>query len=216
MVDGMPPSGQKTDDGSRVRSLIRLVIVCSVMICISFIGGLGYMFWKNQGFSAIRLTASLPKTPLKPATAEPSGKSRGAEVRLTRDEIDKLLDELDRANREKDIDRIIRMIAPDAAITIHMKQGTQVQSATLTRDDYRKTLSMAFAFPSGNDFARTNTSVSVASDERTAKVSFKSSETLRQVNRELKAEGEEILVFSSRDGKVVITSLEHTVPGDSM
>ena len=215
MVAGMPPSSQKTDDGSRVRSLIRLVIAVAVVISLSFIGGLGYMFWKNQGLSALRLTASLPKTSSKTTTAEPSTKSSDSEVRLTREGVDKLLDELDRANREKDVDRILRLIAPDATITIHMKQGTQVQSATLTRDDYRKTLAMAFAFPSGNDFARTNTSVTLASDERSAKVTFKSTETLRQANRELKAEGEEILVFSSRDGKAVITSLEHTVPGDS-
>ena len=216
MVAGMPPSSQKTDDGSRVRSLIRLVIACTVIICMSFIGGLGYMFWKTQGLSALQLTASLPKIPSKTTTAEPVTKSPAAEIRLTRDGIEKLLEELDRANREKDIDRILRLIAPDATITIHMKQGTQVQSATLTRDDYRKTLAMTFAFSSGNDFARTNTSVTMASDERSAKVSFKSSEILRQVNRELKAEGEEILVFGSRDGKIVITSLEHTVPGDSM
>lgn len=212
----MPTSSQKTDDESRVRSLIRLVIAFFVIICISFIGGLGYMFWKNQGLSALRLTASLPKASSKTGTAESSTKPSANEVRLTREGINAFLDELDRANREKDIDRIIRLIAPDAAITIHMKQGTQVQSATLTRDDYRKTLAMAFAFPSGNDFARTNTSITLASDERSAKVTFKSTETLRQVNRELKAEGEEILVFGSRDGKVMITSLEHTVPGDSM
>ncbi len=215
MVAGMEPPIHKADDGSRVRSLIRLVIAVAVVISLSFIGGIGYMFWKNQGLSALGLTASLPKTSSKTVTAEPSTKSSAGEVRLTREGIDRLLDELDRANREKDIDGILRLIAPDATITIHMKQGTQLQSATLTRDDYRKTLAMAFAFPSANDFTRTNTSVSLASDERSAKVSFKSTETLRQANRELKAEGEEILVFSSRDGKAMITSLEQTVPGDS-
>lgn len=198
-----------------MRFLIRLVIALVVIVGIGFIAGLGYMFWKNQGFSAFRLTASLPKTASKTVTADLSTKSSGGEVRLTREGIDRLLDELDRANREKDIDGILRLIALDATITIHMKQGTQLQSAILTRDDYRKTLTMAFAFPSEKDFTRTNTSVSLAADERSAKVSFKSSETLRQANRELKAEGEEILVFSSRDGKAVITSLEQTVPGDS-
>ena len=38
---------------------------------------------------------------------------------------------------------------------------------------------MEFAFPSANDFARVNTTVTLASDERSAKVSFKSTETLR-------------------------------------
>jgi hypothetical protein len=74
---------------------------------------------------------------------------------------------------------------------------------------------MAFAFPSANDFTRTNTSVSLAADERSAKVSFKSTETLLQANREFKTEGEETLVVNVRDGKPMITSLEQTFPGDS-
>jgi hypothetical protein len=137
------------------------------------------------------------------------------DVRLTREGIDLLLGTLDEAVRRKDVNGVLRHIAHDATITIHLKQGSQQQVALLTRDEYRKTLAMAFAFPSANDFARTNTSVSLASDERNAKVSFKSTETLRQANREFKTEGEETLVFSIRDGRPMITSLEQTFPGDS-
>lgn len=117
--------------------------------------------------------------------------------------------------RRKDVDGVLRHIAPDATITIHMKQGTQQQIATLTREEYRKTMAMGFAFPSANDYARVNTTVSLAPDERSAKVSFKSTQTLRQTHRELKIEGEEILVIRLRDDKPVITSLEQVVPGDS-
>jgi len=55
----------------------------------------------------------------------------------------------------------------------------------------------------------------LTADERSAKVSFKSTETLRQANREFKTEGEETLVFNIRNGKPMITSLEQTFPGDS-
>ncbi|MGZ8385965.1 MAG: hypothetical protein ACXWWI_08385, partial [Nitrospira sp.] len=137
------------------------------------------------------------------------------DVRLTREGIDHLLDALDEAVRRKDVDGVLRHIAHDATITIHLKQGPQQQMAMLTREDYRKTLAMSFAFPSAHDFTRTNTSVSLAVDERSAKVSFKSTETLRQANREFKTEGEETLVFTIRDGKPMITSLEQTFPGDS-
>jgi hypothetical protein len=74
---------------------------------------------------------------------------------------------------------------------------------------------MEFAFPSANDFARTNTTVSLAPDERSAKVSFKSTETLRQANREFKVEGEETLIVRVRAEKPAIVSLDKVVPGDS-
>jgi hypothetical protein len=57
--------------------------------------------------------------------------------------------------------------------------------------------------------------VSLAADERSAKVSFKSTETLRQANREFKVEGEETLIVRVRAEKPAIVSLDKVVPGDS-
>jgi hypothetical protein len=150
--------------------------------------------------------------------AEPSDRSTSLskpEPQLTRESVDLLLDAFDQAMRQKEIDGILRHIAPDATITIHMTQGTQQQSATLTREEYGKSLAMGFAFPSANNFTRVDTTVSLAPDGRSAKVSFRSTETLLQAQRELTIEGEATLVVKIRDDKPVITSLEQVVPGDS-
>jgi tRNA U54 and U55 pseudouridine synthase Pus10 len=101
-------------------------------------------------------------------------------------------------------------------VTIHMKQGTHQQSAMLTREEYRKTLAMEFAFPSANDFTRVNTTVSLAPDERSAKVSYKTTQTLLQSNREFKIEGDETFVVRMLGKRPMIVSLEKVVPGDSM
>jgi ketosteroid isomerase-like protein len=135
---------------------------------------------------------------------------------LTRASIDLLLSNLDQATRQKDVDGVLRHIAADVTVTIHMRQGAHQQSAMLTREEYRKTLAMEFAFPSANDFTRVNTTVSLAPDERSAKVSYKSTQTLRQSNRELKIEGEETFVVRMLGSKPTIVSLEKVVPGDSM
>jgi hypothetical protein len=176
---------------------------------------IGYTPFMNQAITTRLFTT--PSTTAQPGAtaADASSKPAKTEIRLTREGIDHLLDTIDQAIRRKDVDTILRHIAPDANITIHMKQGAQQQIATLTREEYRKTLTMGFAFPSANDYARVSTTVSLAPDERSAKVSFKSTETLRQAHRDLKIEGEETLVFRIRDDKPVITSLEQVVPGDS-
>jgi len=176
---------------------------------------IGYALLSGQGLSTRFFTTSSTTTQTNAVLSDPSSKPSKPEIYLTRESIDLLLDALDQAIRRKDVDGVLRLIAPDATITIHMKQGAQQQIATLTREEYRKTLAMEFAFPSANDFARVSTTVSLASDERSAKVSFKSIETLRQAHREIKIEGEETLVLKIRDDKPVITSLEQVVPGDS-
>lgn len=144
-----------------------------------------------------------------------ASKAAQAEVRLTPEAIDQLLNGLDQAKRRKDAEGILRHIAPDAIITIHMKQGSQQQIATLTREEYRATLHMSLAFPSLRDYARVSTNVVLAPDARSAKVSFKFTETLRQASREIKVEGEDTLVFRIRGDKPTIISLEQVFPGDS-
>ena len=192
------------------RSLKGPVLVTTLTLGLLAVGG--YVIFNGQGIPTTFLS---PHTQRTTSLAEHQSNSRATDMRLTREEIDRLLGTLDDAVRRKDVEGVLRHISHDATITIHLKQGPQHQTALLTRDDYRKTLAMAFAFPSDNDFARTNTSVSLAADERSAKVSFKSTETLRPANHEFKAEGEETLVFTIRDGKPMITSVEQTFPGDS-
>lgn len=151
----------------------------------------------------------------RPPSPDPASDPAKTETRLTREAIDLLLNSLDVARRQKDADGILRHIAPDAMITIHMKQGAQQQIATLTRDEYRHTLHMSFAFPSANDFTRVSTRVTLAPDERSAKIAIKSTETLHQERRDIIIEGEETLLFTIRNNRPTIVSLEQVVPGDS-
>jgi len=144
-----------------------------------------------------------------------SSKSSQSEIQVTRESVELLLEAFDRAMRQKDVNGVLQHIAPDAAIIIHMRQGVNQQTALLTREEYGNTLTMGFAFPSANDFTRLNTSVSIAPDGRSAKVSFKSTETLRQATREFTIEGEATLLVKVRDDKPMILSLEQIVPGDS-
>ena len=176
---------------------------------------IGYMLLSGFGLSWPSLTIQSSTTQADKEASDRSLTPSKPEIHLTRESIDLLLDALDQAMRRKEIDGVLRHLAPDATITIHMRQGASQQIATLSREEYGKTLAMEFAFPSANDFTRTNTTVSLAPDERSAKVSFKSTETLRQDQREFTIEGETTLVVKIREDRVVITALEQVVPGDS-
>jgi ketosteroid isomerase-like protein len=213
MVDMKRGPDERTEKGSPRR--FSMVKASVMTLALGTTVGIGYAVFKNQSLVTNFLAPHLPTSQPSVVLTDSQSKPIQPDVRLTREGIDLLLDALDEAVRRKDVDGVLRHITHDATITIHLKQGPQQQMAMLTREDYRKTLAMSFAFPSAHDFVRTNTSVSLAADERSAKVSFKSTETLRQANREFKTEGEETLVFNIRDGKPMITSLEQTFPGDS-
>ncbi len=206
------PDG-KTDNEPVRGSSTWTTIVIALVFCAAV--GIGYLAFKSQVLPTRFLTPQSSTTQPSESPTGSQAKPDTADMRLTREGIDLLLKALDEAIRRKDVDGVVRHLTSDAAITIHMKQGSHQQMAPLTREEYRKTLAMAFAFPSANDFTRTTTSVSLAADERSAKVSCKSTETLLQANRELKTEGEETFVVNIRDGKPMITSLEQTFPGDS-
>ena len=216
MVAMKQGSDEGTEKGSpQSFSMVKAIVTTLVLGITGVIGYAGYAVFKNQDLVTKFLVPHLPASKPGVVLTDSRSKPFQPDVRLTREGIDLLLDALDEAVRRKDVDGVLRHITHDATITIHLKQGPQQQMAMLTREEYRKTLAMSFAFPSASDFTRTNTSVSLGSDERSARVSFKSTETLRQANREFKTEGEETLVFNIRDGKPMITSLEQTFPGDS-
>jgi hypothetical protein len=215
MVDRKRDSDERTEKGPPPFSMVKAIVMALVLGITVVIGYAGYAILKNQSLVTKFVIPHLPTNRPSAVSTASQSKPFQPDVRLTRERIELVLDVLDEAVRRKDVDGVLRHITHDAIITIHLKQGPQQQVAMLTREEYRKTLTMSFAFPSANDFTRTNTSVSMALDERSAKVSIKSTETLRQANREFKTEGEETLVFTIRDGKPMITSLEQTFPGDS-
>jgi hypothetical protein len=203
-------SAQHSSKGSALTLTIGLGLVIIVM-------GIGYLYlFKPQGLSTQSFSFSSVVAQPSVSSPNPSLKPSEPETPLTRDSIDHLLNNLDQFIRQKNVDGILRYIAPEATVIIHMKQGTHQQSAMLTREEYRKTLAMEFAFPSANDFTRVNTTVSLAPDERSAKVSYKSTQTLLQSNRAFKIEGEESFVVRLLGNKPMIVSLEKVVPGDSM
>ncbi len=209
--DAMPELERQSTAGHASISTVAMSFGAVIAVAV-----IVYVLWPKlqsltpQPFSSPSSTAGIGT-----ASSDPLPQPPKPDVPLTRASIDLLLDGLDRAAKSKDVDGVLRHLALDAAILIHMKQGAQQQTATLTREDYRKALAAEFAFPSANDFARVNTAVILAPDERSAKISFKSTETLRQANREFKVEGEQTLIVKMRGDKPMIVSLEKFVPGDS-
>ena len=212
------PGSEQWNSAGKARTST-IAIGLAAVVVVTIVIAVGYLFWPRfqgpltQLFSSPSPSSSKART--GPISPDPSPQLPKEEVPLTAASIDLLLDDLEQAVKRKDVNGVLRHIAPDAVILIRMKQGPHQQTAMVTREEYRKALVSEFAFPSANDYARVNTTVSLASDERSAKISFKTTETLLQANREIKVEGDEALIVTMRGDTPVIVSLEKGVPGDS-
>ncbi|MDH5668970.1 MAG: hypothetical protein OEY86_13250 [Nitrospira sp.] len=209
-TNNVKPSLRAADSAGRA-----LTIVMVVGLGLVIVAGGGYVLWPMLQGKQARPVSSPPSTVQPPSSSSDPSPVRKPDAPLTQASIDLLLNSLEEAVKRKDVDGVLRYFAPDAVILIRMKQGTQHQTAKLTREEYRKALASEFTFPSANDFTRLNTTVSLAADELSAKVSFKTTETLLQPNREVKIEGDETLIVVMRGDKPTIISLEKGVPGDS-
>lgn len=209
--DGTPTTEQRGSAGGAKTGVIAIGLGVLVAVAVGVGVAPRLMDLVREPSSSSKTVSSSfsSSQPAPPPSVKP-------ETPLTTESIEALLADLDQAVKRKDVEGILRRIAPDAVILIRMKQGAHQQTALLSREDYRKTLAAEFAFLSADDFARVNTKVSLAPDERSAKVSFKTTETLRQADREFTVEGEETLVVAMRGDKPTIVSLERDVPGDSM
>lgn len=185
-----------------------LGVVVAVAVGVGMVPRLKDLMREPSSSSKASSSARFSSEPVPPPSVK-------LEMPLTMGAIEALLADLDQAMWRKDVEGVLRHIAPDAVILIRMKQGDHQQTAVLTREDYRKALAAEFAFPSADDFARENTKIALAPDERSAKISFKTTETLRQADREFTVEGEETLIVTMRGEKPAIISLERDVPGDS-
>jgi len=217
MTEAPNTSAHDATSGLRVRDSAgrALTIVMVVGLGLVIVAGGGYVLWPMLQEKQTRPAPS-PSADVRPPSSHPNPSATPKpEVPLTQASIDRLLSNLEDAVKRKDVDGVLRHYAPDAVILIHMKQGNQLQTAKLTREEYRKALASEFTFPSANDFTHVNTTVSLASDERSAKISFKTTETLLQPNREVTIEGDETLIVAMRGEKPTIISLEKSVPGDS-
>jgi hypothetical protein len=91
-----------------------------LLLAISVMAGIGYLMFKAQGSTTRFLAPRTSSTQTEVTPTNSQAKPVPSDVRLTREGIDGLLNALDEATRQKDVDSVVRHITPDASITIHM------------------------------------------------------------------------------------------------
>ncbi len=156
--------------------------------------------------------AAATVTPLPTSTphVEPEGQSSAPG--LTENRITAVLEKLDRAANERDVEGILMHIAPDAVLHVSVEGPQQTpQRLVLTRDQYGAILQQGFDVADDYGFLRRTNRIQVAPDGQRAEVESRTLENTTTGGRTTQAESVETTTIELRDGRPMITKLNAVV-----
>jgi SnoaL-like domain len=143
------------------------------------------------------------------------------ETVITEQKINAILEEIDAAARNRDIDTIVKHFSKKARITLKIKSSPLVKSEsryvpidtrwTMTRDEYRDYYKRSMSDIDTFDYRRKDTIIKINADGQMAVVGDQVFETAKMGEADVSSVTEETAVFEIEDGQIVITSLEGTM-----
>ena len=119
-----------------------------------------------------------------------------------------LLTELDRAANSRDVDSLVRYVAPDARMTVVVHFSSTEQELTMTREQYRTSLMQSFAMAQEYRWTRADTDVRLAPDGRKALARFQGTESITTNGQQLVFTLQKELTFSLQGPNPLIVSMK--------
>lgn len=126
---------------------------------------------------------------------------------LAEAQVTSLLAELDQAANSRDVDGLVRHVAPDARMTVVVQFSGSEQALTMTREQYRTSLRQSFAMAQEYQWTRMDTEVRLAPDGRKAVARLRGTESITTNGRRLVFALEKELTFSLQGPRPLIVSM---------
>jgi hypothetical protein len=133
-----------------------------------------------------------------------------ATARITEAQIHQILEAIDAAASRKDAEGIVRHFARDCIIRLDMPGPHGRQVLRVDREAYATTLKESFSTVTGYKYRRAETTIHIAPDGRSARVTGRIFEAITVQDRIIEAVTEHAAIFELRSGEVFITSLHTT------
>jgi hypothetical protein len=127
---------------------------------------------------------------------------------LAEAQVTSLLAELDQAANSRDVDGLVRHVAPDARMTVVVQFSGTEQELTMTREQYRTSLRQSFAMAQEYQWTRMDTNVSLAPDGRKAVARLRGTESITTNGQRLVFALEKELTFSLQSPQPLIVSMK--------
>ncbi|MDA2909817.1 hypothetical protein MYX04_02665 [Nitrospiraceae bacterium AH_259_D15_M11_P09] len=132
----------------------------------------------------------------------------GCTSKINEEQIQTVLEAVDKAANEKNADGILAHMADDVVVKVNVPNGRTSKTFSLNRDQYRRLLKEGYRVAQIYEFGRKGTRIKIARDGKSAKVSSRTYETMRNQNGSQRTDSLETATFELRNDKVVITKVE--------
>ncbi len=151
-----------------------------------------------------------PENPTRSVEAKATGPSViQSNVRLTEQQVEQVLQSVERALHAKDVDGFFQHMGEDLQVNISLQLPTETQRRTLTRTQYRTELLAGFRTTKSSAFHRDATTIAIAPDGQHAQASFHMTEsTTLQNGRTITLDGNEVVTFRLRNGRPLTERIE--------
>ena len=128
--------------------------------------------------------------------------------KITEPEVLDLMNKIEAAAKNKDVDAVVANISEKAQIKLTMTASGQTQTFTLNRDQYRDFSKKALAAASNYTYSRQNTQVQISPDGKTAVVTDEVTESATVNGQVSRSVATETATVGRENGKLVIQYLE--------
>ncbi|MFZ5906337.1 MAG: hypothetical protein ACOYVJ_02865 [Nitrospirota bacterium] len=130
---------------------------------------------------------------------------------ITENDIRTMMQEVEAATLGKDLDGIMKHLAPFVVITVSMETPYGLQRIQMTRDQYREELKKTFAGLSHYEYEHDNDQITVAPDGRTAITETVVTEVLVVDGQESRTTTREKVYLEIVDGEILVSRIDGTI-----
>lgn len=126
-------------------------------------------------------------------------------------DIVRVMNEVETATRGKDIEGVIRHMAPFVVITVSMDSPFSMKKVQMSRDQYKAELQKVFLRASRHEYRRENETIAIREDGKSAVVETNVVELVVMGGLEHRTTTHEKAVIEIIDGRILVTSLDAVV-----
>jgi hypothetical protein len=130
---------------------------------------------------------------------------------VTENDVVAIIDEVERVTLAKDINGVIKHLAPFVIINLSMETPFGIQRVQMSRDQYKEELQKLFSKASHHEYRYENVKITVSDDSRSAVVESDVIERIVMEGKDIRTKTHERTVIEIIDGKLLVTSLDAVV-----
>jgi hypothetical protein len=133
---------------------------------------------------------------------------------ITENDVVTIMNEVERATLAKDLDGIMKYLAPFVVINVSMESPESTfltQKVQLSKDQYKEELKKTFSKLTRHEYRRENDIITVSNDKRRALVEMDIMEVIVIGGKEMKTTTHEKTVMEIINGTILVTQIDAMV-----